>query len=104
MTISATPKNVIGLSVILLGLAVVFGLLNTQKASSLRQTTASATAARNDLERRRAADQKEIKGREAAVAAAMAKVTENENRVAKAESDLVQLQTEKSDLQYKLQT
>jgi predicted nucleic acid-binding Zn-ribbon protein len=104
MAISVTPKSIIGLSVALLGLAVVFGFLNTQKARTLRENATTATAAREDLERRRAAEQKEIKAREASVAAAMAKVNENEAKIAKAESDLVQMQTEKTELQTKLQT
>jgi predicted nucleic acid-binding Zn-ribbon protein len=104
MAISVTPKNIITLSVALLGLAVVFAFLNAQKTKSLRDNLANATAARDDLARRQAAEQKDLKGREAAVAAAMTKVTENESKIAKAESDLVQLQTEKSDLQTKLQS
>ena len=62
-----------------------------------------ATSARDDVERRRAAEQKEIKEREVAAAAATAKLADHESRVAKAEADLVQLQTERADLQTKLQ-
>lgn len=104
MAISVTPKHLIGLSVALLALAGIFGILNTQKSRSLRQSVLSATSVRQDLERRHAVEQKEVKAREDAAAAAMAKIAEHENKVAKAEADLVQLQTEKSDLQTKLQT
>ena len=103
MPVSLTPKTLIAISVVLLALAGVFGFLNTQKAKSLRESALTATTARDDLERRRAVEQKQLKEREAAVAAATAKVGENESRVAKAEADLIQLQTEKSDLQTKLQ-
>jgi hypothetical protein len=103
MPLSITPKTLIGTSVLLLAMAGVFGLLNTQKASALRSSVITVTAAKDDAERRRAAEQKELKEREVATAAALAKVTENENRIAKAEADLIQLQTEKSDLQNKLQ-
>jgi predicted nuclease with TOPRIM domain len=87
----------------MLAAAAVFGFLNTQKAKALRSDVVSATAARDDAERRRAAEQKQLKEREAAAAAATAKIAENENRVAKAEADLVQLQMERADLQTKLQ-
>ncbi|MEY2539956.1 MAG: hypothetical protein QOG67_3696 [Verrucomicrobiota bacterium] len=103
MAISVSPKSVITLSVAFLGLATVFAFLNAQKTKTLRENVVTATTAREDLERRRAAEQKELKTREASVNAAMAKVAENESKIAKAESDLVQLQSEKSELQNKLQ-
>jgi hypothetical protein len=99
-----TPKTLIAISVVMLAAAGVFGFLNTQKAKALRDNLATVTSARDDIERRHTAEQKQIKEREAATAAGAAKIAENENRVAKAEADLVQLQTEKSDLQSKLQT
>ncbi|MFL6515313.1 MAG: hypothetical protein ACJ8M1_09855 [Chthoniobacterales bacterium] len=98
-----TPKTLIAISVLLLAVAGVFGFLNTQKARALRTELINVTSARDDMERRRGAEQKQLKEREAAVAAASAKTTENDNRVAKAEADLVQLQTERADLQSKLQ-
>lgn len=104
MALSLSPRNIIALSVALLGLAAVFGFLNSQKSKSLKESARTATTARDELVRRRGAEQKEIKEREATVAAAMAKVTENEGKIAKAEAELVQLQTEKSELQTKLQT
>jgi len=103
MPLSITPKTLIGTSVLLLAIAGVFGFLNTQKAKALRDTAVTATTARDDMERRHAAEQKELKESELAAKAAVAKLAENENRVAKAEADLVQLQTDKSDLQTKLQ-
>jgi predicted nuclease with TOPRIM domain len=98
-----TPKTLIAISVLLLAIAGVFGFLNTQKARALRTELVNVTSARDDMERRRSAEQKQLKEREAAVAAASAKTTENDNRVAKAEADLVQLQSERADLQSKLQ-
>ena len=98
-----TPKTLIGISVLLLALAGVFGFLNTQKAKALRNAAVVATTARDDAERRRAAEQKQLKEHETAVAAATAKLSENETRVAKAEADFIQLQTEKKDLEAKLQ-
>src|SRR5947208_7048923 len=86
MALNLTPKNVIGLSVALLGLAAIFGLLNAQKTKSLRQSAAKAINSRDELERRHAAEQKELKTREATVAGAMSKLTDNESKVAKAEA------------------
>ena len=99
-----TPKTVIAISVVMLAVAGIFGFLNTQKAKALRNNLAAVASARDDAERRRTTEQKQIKEREAATATAATKITENESRVAKAEADLVQLQTEKADLQSKLQS
>jgi predicted nucleic acid-binding Zn-ribbon protein len=103
MPLTMTPKTLIAISVLLLAVAGVFSFLNTQKAKALRDNLVTVTSARDDLEHRRAAEQKQIKERETATSTAAAKITENESRVAKAEADLVQLQTEKADLQSKLQ-
>jgi hypothetical protein len=98
-----TPKTLITISVLMLAAAGVFGFLNTQKARTLRDNLVNATSARDDMEKRRTAEQKQLKERETAAAAASGKIAENETRVAKAEADLVQLQTERADLQAKLQ-
>jgi hypothetical protein len=98
-----TPKTLITISVLMLAVAGIFGFLNTQKARALRDSLVSATAARDDVDRRRAVEDKKLKEREAVAAAATKKIAENENRVAKAEADLIQLQTERADLQSKLQ-
>ena len=103
MTFGITPKNIIGLSAAFLTLALVLAFLNGQKVNSLRQSVTSATAARDDMARRRTAEQKAIKAREAEAVAAVAKAGEVESKVAKAESDLVQLQTQKTELQNKLE-
>jgi hypothetical protein len=103
MTLSATPKTLISISALLLMLAAIFGVLNTVKVKTLRSTVANASAARESAERRRATQEKEIKAREAAIAAERAKIAENESKVASAETGLVKTQTEKADLQAKLQ-
>jgi predicted RNase H-like nuclease (RuvC/YqgF family) len=100
MAITATPKTVTGLSLVLLAVAAVLGTLNTYKAKSLRGNIMDANAARDAAQRQRTDEQKK---RDAAVAVAKAKVIENESKIGKAEADLVQMQTEKSDLQTKLQ-
>lgn len=103
MTLSATPRNLIGLSILFLAVAGVFGILNTTKVKSLRSNVVDATAAKESAERRRAQGEKDVKAREAAIAAEKAKIGDTESRVAAAEAELVKLQTEKSDLQSKLE-
>src|SRR6476660_8422776 len=100
MAITATPKSVTTLSVVLLAVAAVLATLNTYKAKSLRGSVVDANAAREAANRQKVDEQKK---RDAAVAAAKAKAVENESKIGKAEADLVQMQTEKSDLQTKLQ-
>jgi septal ring factor EnvC (AmiA/AmiB activator) len=96
----ATPKNVVGLSVLLLLVAALFGVLNGQKLKTLRLSVAIADSARDAAEKQRLAEQKAIKSRESSVAATAAV---EETRAAKAQEELTQLQTEKAELQTKLQ-
>lgn len=102
MTGAATPKNLLGLSVLLLILAVVFGILNGQKVRSLRENVATADAARDAAERLRITTEKETKTRQKAAEEAIVKATEIESKASAAQAELVQLQAEKTDLQTKL--
>ena len=56
----------------------------------------NATKARELAERARAAQQKDLKGREAGVATAKARSADTEARIASAENDLIKSQTEKA--------
>ena len=103
MTFSATPRTLISISVVFLVVAAVFGVLNTTKIKTLRSSAADAIATRDATDRRRAVQEKEIKAREAAIAAEKAKVSESKGKMANAEGELVKVQTEKADLQAKLQ-
>lgn len=87
---------------LLLG-AAVFGILSGTKVKTLRNDVAATQAQRENADRLRLTVEKEVKARAAKVATDLAKVTENENRVASAEAEVVKTQTEKSDLQAKLQ-
>lgn len=95
-------KRLIALSALLLTLSAVFSLLNANKARVWRATVEKSEAARQQTERLRANREKEIKAREAAVAAANAKLGENHTKVESAEAELVKSQTEKQDLLTKL--
>ena len=99
----ATPKNIIGVSVVVLLAAAVFGVLNGQKLKTIRVVAANAEAARDAVEKRRLAEQKDIKAREAVAEQAKTRAAEAETVAAKVQADLAQMQTEKADLQTKLQ-
>ncbi|MEY2526976.1 MAG: hypothetical protein QOE73_1747 [Verrucomicrobiota bacterium] len=104
MTLAApTPKNLIGLSALLLMLAVLFGVLNVSKVKSLRLGVTDAMTARDAAEHRRVALEEELKTREANVTTANGKASGTEGRTARAEAELVKTQAEKADLQAKLQ-
>jgi len=100
---AATPKNVIGLSVLLLALAVVFGFLNGQKVRALRESTTQAEAARDQAESKRLATEKDALAKTKAAEEATVKAAEIETKAAAAQAELAQLQTERTDLQNKLQ-
>jgi len=100
---AVTPKTVIGLSVLLLILAAIFGLLNSHKVKTLRTNVANADAARDAAEHRRAAQERNPKTRETTVAGGEAKIAEAESKAAKAEAELTQLQKDKTELQAKLE-
>jgi predicted RNase H-like nuclease (RuvC/YqgF family) len=98
-----SPKPLLAISVFLLLTSAVFGVLNGSRAKTLRNDVAAAKSQREAAERQRQDAEKAIKTREAKVASETAKVNENESRIASAEAELVKTQTEKSDLQGKLQ-
>jgi hypothetical protein len=95
---SSTPKSVAGLAILLLVLAAFFGFLNTQKMKTLRVTVATAQAARDAAERR---IREKLNTSGGGVLGEKNKVTEAENRAAKAEAELAHTQKEKADLQAK---
>jgi cell shape-determining protein MreC len=103
--LTATPKSVTGLAILLLTLSAFFGLLNSHKVKILRTTSAHAEAARAAAEQRRAAEARNpIPAQTPAPAESPARATEDkiaeaENKAAKTEADLAQLQKEKADLQ-----
>ena len=96
------PKTLIGVAVCLLALSAVLGVLNTQKARGLRAQVTQTEFARNAAEQLRTTREKELAGREAAVAAANAGFGETQTKVANTEAELTKAQNEKKDLQAKL--
>src|SRR5437588_10555021 len=100
-TSAVTPKTVIGVSVLFLILAAIFGLFNSHKVKMLRTNAANAAAIRNMAEHRRATQGRNLETRETTAGEGEAKIAEAENKAAKAEAELAQSQKEKSDLQSK---
>lgn len=96
------PKTLIGASVFLLAFSAVLGVLNTQRTHRLRAQVTQAEVARNAAEQLRTPREKELKGREAAVATANAKFGETRTKVASTEAELIKAQKEKNDLQAKV--
>ncbi len=101
-TSAVTPKNVIGVSVLFLILAAIFGLFNSHKVKMLRTNAANAAAIRDMAEHRRATQGRNLETRETTAGEGEAKNAEAENKAAKAEAELAQSQKEKSDLQSKV--
>lgn len=103
-TFAITSRQLIGASVTLLALSAVFSVLNLQKTLGLRSEITQSENARRTAEPVRASHEKELKMREAAVAAAQAKFGDTENKVASTEAELLKAQKEKNDLQARLET
>jgi hypothetical protein len=95
------PKSVAGLAILLLVLAALFGFLNAQKIKTLRTNLANAQTARDAAERR-VRDKLGTPAGATIPSDEQGKVTEPENRAAKAQAELAQIQKEKAELQAKL--
>ena len=101
-TLAITSRQLIGASVLFLAASAVFGVLNLKKTHGLRTEITQSETARQTAEQQSVSREKELKGREAAVAAAQAKYGDTQNKVASTEAELLKAQTEKNDLQAKL--
>src|SRR5438034_5880889 len=93
-TIAVTPKNVIGLSILFLTLAAIFGLLNSHKVKTLRTNAAHAEAARGAAEQRRVAQGRNREPASTPAAAPEEKIAEVEKKETKADADLAKINKE----------
>ena len=100
--LSATPKTVIGASVLLLFVAAIFAALNVAKVKTLRSSAAGSTVAHESTDPSHAQREKELKARESAIAAEQAKLAEREGKAGASEGQLAQILTEKAQLEAKL--
>jgi hypothetical protein len=83
---------------LLLTLSAALGLLNARKTRELRVQFTQADSARDAADRLRTAREKELKDREAAVAATNAQLGETQTRIAANAAELTQSQKEKNAL------
>jgi vacuolar-type H+-ATPase subunit I/STV1 len=101
-----TPKTLIGASALLIFVAAIFGALNVAKVKTLRSAVADTSTTRTIAEQDRARKEKELKAREAAIAAEQAKLAqlaERKDNTGAAEGQLAQILNEKRQLEAKLQ-
>jgi hypothetical protein len=99
-----TSRQLIVSSAALLAFSAVFAVLNLEKTRGLRTEVAQSETARQTAEQQRVSREKQLKDREAAVAAANAKYGDTQNKAAAAEAELAKAQAEKNELQTKLRT
>jgi septal ring factor EnvC (AmiA/AmiB activator) len=97
-----TSRQLILASVALLGVSAVFAVLNLQKTRGLRTEVAQSETTRQTADQQRASREKQLKDREAAVAAASPKSGDTQSKASNAEAELAKVQAEKNDLQAKL--
>ena len=97
------PKILIGVSILLLTLSVLFGFLNTSKVKSLRNELVTTTSGREVADRARLTSEKKLKAHETEVAAANSKATAAEAKANSSETELTKAQNEKAELDAKLQ-
>src|SRR4029450_1071271 len=100
--VAVTPKNLIGLSVLFLGVASILGLLNSHKVRTLHTNAAKAEAPRAAAEHRPVTQERNIDTGRITVTAGEDKLADATRRATKAEGELAQLQKEKADLENKL--
>ncbi len=97
------PKILIGISILLMTLSLLFGFLNTDKVKTLRNELVTTTSARDVADHSRLASDKKLKAREKDLSAANEKATAAEAQAKTTEADLSKAQNEKAELEAKLQ-
>jgi hypothetical protein len=98
-----TPKTLITSSVLLLAVAAVFASLNVSKVRTLRSVASDTIVGREIFEQARIKKGRELKAREAAIAAQQAKLAERDGKTVASEEQLAQILNEKKELETKLQ-
>jgi peptidoglycan hydrolase CwlO-like protein len=98
------PKILVGISILLMALTLVFGFLNTNKVRALRNELVTTSSARDVANRGRIASERKLKAEEKELNDAKAKIADAEAKAGNAETELKKAQTEKSETQAKLQS
>ncbi len=97
------PKILIGISILLMALALVFGFLNRNKIKTLRAELVTTGSERDLAIHGRVASEKKLKAEEQELSGAKAKLAEAEAKAQKVGTELSKTQTEKAEAQAKLQ-
>ena len=99
---SVASETLISASALILFVAIVLGGLNVAKVKTLNSSLNFAIAAHESLERSRAQNDKELKLREAAIAAEQTTLAKREGKTPAGEAQLAQVLSEKTQLEAKL--
>ena len=97
------PKILIGTSLFLLTLSLLFGFLNTSKVKGLRSQLADSISREQMAMNARSANEKKIKAREQEFSDGASKIAAAEAKASNAEAELHKTQNERAELAAKLQ-
>lgn len=97
------PKILLGISILLMSLALVFGFLNASKVKTLRDELTTTTSAREMADRGRLANERKLKAEEKELAAVKSQMVDVQAKAQAAEADLSKAQNEKAEAEAKLQ-
>ena len=99
----AAPSLLVGASIILLALSLLFGLLNMSKFRGLRSELSISLSEKESAIHLRSASEKKLKIREKEFSDATSKMSAAEEKMRTAEAELAKTQNEKAELQVTLQ-
>jgi septal ring factor EnvC (AmiA/AmiB activator) len=97
------PKILVGTSLFLLTLSLLFGFLNTSKVKGLRSQLADSISREQMAMNARSANEKKIKAREKEFSDGASKTAAAEAKASNAEAELHKAQNERAELAAKLQ-
>ncbi len=98
------PKILIGISILLMTLSLLFGLLNTSKVKTLRTEIVSTSSARDRANGLRLVSEKKLKTNKKDLAAANDKAVTAQAQATSAAAALSKAQSDKAEVEAKLQT
>jgi hypothetical protein len=97
------PKILLGISILLMTLSLVFGFLNTNKVKTLRNDLTTTISDRDVATHARTATEKKFRSSEKELTAAKSLVADAAAKVQSTEAQLIQAQTEKAEAEAKIQ-
>ncbi len=96
-------KILIGISILLMTLSLVFGYLNTNKVKGLRNELVTTTSARDVATHSRATSDKKLKEEEKALSEAKSNAADTDAKLQSAQADLSKAQTAQAEAEAKVQ-